>query len=557
MNLTVALTGALPAIIVVAAALTALASIFLLWLYRRAVIHAMRTQAGVVSAPVASTHVSSRALSGSPPALTIIDSTPKPDETSQGGVAYGQAMQSLKQAALAYATGGVVFALIMALAWVIAAGRGFSVVRFLLLLSYYSWPIVLVVSLLTPTGRSRIIPVYVAIVLAFVGIALIRNPDDLTVGQLVYLWFFANGPGTLLLLAFLSRRVRAVGPLVLAFMVVAVTGAVIIVSVVGDSEGILRGVAVIGSMLGLGATTIFILLYLIGFILFGVLGWWLLRWLGRRYQEKRMSDQSISLDALWLLFGVVQSFTLVFEGWAWIFTGLVAFVGYKLALRIGFTVSSRDRGDSAKARLLLLLRVFSLGQRSERLFDRISNVWLRSGSIGLIAGPDLVTSTVEPHEFLNFLGGRLSRQFVQGEADLEQRVSHMDTQPDPDGRHRVNEFFCRSDTWQMTMRRLVDRSDAVLMDLRSFSKSNQGCIYELRQLFNSIALNRGILVIDDSTDRTFLEMTVGDIWQNLEPSSPNIELSRPTVRCFSVKRQSPAEMKKLLHILFSARTVIA
>ena len=340
-------------------------------------------------------------------------------------------------------------------------------------------------------------------------------------------------------------------------MVVAVTGAVIIVSVVGDSEGILRGVAVIGSMLGLGATTIFILLYLIGFILFGVLGWWLLRWLGRRYQEKRMSDQSISLDALWLLFGVVQSFTLVFEGWAWIFTGLVAFVGYKLALRIGFTVPSRDRGDSAKARLLLLLRVFSLGQRSERLFDRISNVWLRSGSIGLIAGPDLVTSTVEPHEFLNFLGGRLSRQFVQGEADLEQRVSHMDTQPDPDGRHRVNEFFCRSDTWQMTMRRLVDRSDAVLMDLRSFSKSNQGCIYELRQLFNSIALNRVILVIDDSTDRTFLEMTVGDIWQNLEPSSPNIELSRPTVRCFSVKRQSPAEMKKLLHILFSARTVIA
>jgi len=121
----------------------------------------------------------------------------------------------------------------------------------------------------------------------------------------------------------------------------------------------------------------------------------------------------------------------------------------------------------------------------------------------------------------------------------------------------VNEFFCRSDTWQMTMRRLVDRSDAVLMDLRSFSKSNQGCIYELRQLFNSIALNRGILVIDDSTDRTFLEMTVGDIWQNLEPSSPNIELSRPTVRCFSVKRQSPAEMKKLLHILFSARTLIA
>lgn len=265
-----------------------------------------------------------------------------------------------------------------------------------------------------------------------------------------------------------------------------------------------------------------------------------------------MSDQSITLDALWFLFGVVQSFTLVFEGWAWIFTGLVAFVAYKLALGIGFKVLSGERGDSAKARLLLLLRVFSLGQRSERLFDIISNVWLRIGSISLIAGPDLVTTTVEPHEFLDFMSGRLSRQFVQDEKDLEQRLSNMDTRPDPDGRHRVSEFFCRADTWQMTMQRLAQGSDAVLMDLRSFSKSNQGCIYELRQLFNSIALNRVILVIDDSTDRTFLEMTVGDIWQNLELSSPNIAFSKPTVRCFSVKQQSLAEMKKLLHILFSA-----
>ena len=557
MNVKTALTGALPAIIIVSALLTAVVSMFLLWLYRRAVVRAMSAQAGVVVTPVASAPVSSRVVSGSLPVLTIIDSTPKLGEPPQGGTGYTQATQSLKQTVLVYATGGLVFALIMALAWVIAAGRGFSVVRFLLLLSYYSWPIILVVSLLTPTGRSRIIPVYVAIVLAFIGIALIRNPDDLTVGQLVYLWFFANGPGTVLLLAFLNRRVRAVGPLVLAFMVVAVTGAVIIVSAVGDSQGILRGIAEIGSMLGLGAPAIFVLLFIIGFVIFGVLGWWLLRWLGRRYQKKRMSDQSISLDALWLLFGVAQSFTLVFEGWAWIFTGLVALVAYKLALRIGFTALLRERGDSAKAKLLLLLRVFSLGQRSERLFDMISKVWLRIGSIGLIAGPDLVTSTVEPHEFLNFLGGRLSRQFIQGEADLEQRVSHMDTQPDPDGRYRVNEFFCRSDTWQMTMRRLVDRSDAVLMDLRSFSKNNQGCIYELQQLFNSIALNRVILVINDLTDRTFLEMTVGNIWQNLESSSPNIELSRPAVRCFSVKEQSQAEMKKLLHILFSTRTVIA
>jgi hypothetical protein len=68
-------------------------------------------------------------------------------------------------------------------------------------------------------------------------------------------------------------------------------------------------------------------LHLIGFALFGIVGFFLLRRIGRSYQQKRMSDQSITLDAMWLMFGVVQSITLVFEGWAWIFTGLAAFYG--------------------------------------------------------------------------------------------------------------------------------------------------------------------------------------------------------------------------------------
>jgi len=555
MNVTVAFTGALPMIIIVSVVLTALVSFFLLWLYRRAVVRTMSAQEGIAAAPAAPARTSFVARSVSPPTLTIIESTPNPDDISRGSVAYRQAMQSLKQAALVYAIGGWVYALILTSAWMITAGGGFIVVRFLLLLSYYSWPIVLVVSLLTPTGRSRIIPAYFAIVLAVAGIGLIRNPD-LTARQLVYLWFFANGPGTVLLLAFLHRRVRAVGPLVQAFMVAAVTGAVIIVSVVGNSQGMVRGIANIGSALGLGAITIFVLLHLIGFVMFGGLGWWLLRWLGRRYQEKRMSDQSISLDALWLLFGVLQSFTLVFEDWAWIFTGAVAFAAYKFTVWAAFAFLARQRGEGTAGRILLLLRVFSLGHRSQSLFDFLSKIWLRVGSICLIAGPDLVTATVEPHEFLDFVGGHLSRRFVQGEADLEQRVSLMDTRPDPDGRHRVNEFFCRANTWQMTMQRLAGQSNAVLMDLRSFSKTNQGCIYELQQLMNNIPLSGVVLVIDDSTNRPFLEMTVREIWQNLEPSSPNVELSRPTVRCFSVQHQSPAEMEGLLLMLFGAQTAV-
>jgi len=438
----------------------------------------------------------------------------------------------------------------------ITAGSGPNVTRFLLLLSCYSWPLVLALGLLDPAGRARHLVVYFTAVLVISSVALLRNVD-LTVGQLLYLWCFANGPASLLLLAFLNRRVRGVGPLVLAFMVTAVTGAVLVVNLVSGNEILLRLITDAGFGMGLTATTLFVLLHLVGFAFFGLLGWPLLRWLGHRYQNKKMSDQAIGLDAMWLLFGVLQSFTLVFENWLWIFTGPVAFVAYNLTVHFGFFFIARRRRPEGDGLTLLLLRVFALGQRSQRLFDAVANVWLRSGSIGLIAGPDLATATVEPHEFLDFLGGRLSRQFVQGETDLAQRLAHLDTRPDPDGRHRVNEFFCRADTWQMTMHRLAQQSDVVLMDLRSFSKTNRGCVYELRHLMNEVPLARVLLVIDESTDRDFLEMTVREIWQEMETTSPNARLSRARVRCFAVNGHGPREMDKLLRILFDATTARA
>jgi hypothetical protein len=201
--------------------------------------------------------------------------------------------------------------------------------------------------------------------------------------------------------------------------------------------------------------------------------------------------------------------------------------------------------------MLLLLRVFALGRRSERLFDVLAKRWLRAGSIGLIAGPDLVTTAVEPHEFLGFVGGRLARQFVQGEADLERRLSQLDTLPDPDGRYRVNEFFCHADTWQPTMRRLAGASAIVLMDLRSFSRTNQGCVYELGELLAAVPLDRVLFVVDASTDRSFLQQTLEELWERIPAASPNRSLVRPAARLFEVQGHSAAKARALLALLFA------
>ena len=154
--------------------------------------------------------------------------------------------------------------------------------------------------------------------------------------ELLFFWLFVNGPATLLLAAFLTRRIRAVGPLVLAFMIAGVTGALLTVTLVGSNDALLRAIVNVGGVFGLGARLLFALLHLLGFALFGLFGWWLLGWLGRAYRAKRMSDQSLTVDALWLSFAVLQSITLAFEGWAWIFTGLVAFGVYKVITLLGF-----------------------------------------------------------------------------------------------------------------------------------------------------------------------------------------------------------------------------
>src|SRR5690606_3352199 len=155
-------------------------------------------------------------------------------------------------------------------------------------------------------------------------------------GQLAFFWVYANAAPSVLLIAFLHPRVRAVGPLVLAFMVAAVTGSQVVLSAVGASDAALHAVVDAGATLGLGGTQLFFVLLGAGFLLFGLVGGWLLGRLGERYRRRRTSDQRLVLDAMWLMFGIVQSITLSFAGWAWLFTGLAAFAAERTIALAGY-----------------------------------------------------------------------------------------------------------------------------------------------------------------------------------------------------------------------------
>jgi hypothetical protein len=68
--------------------------------------------------------------------------------------------------------------------------------------------------------------------------------------------------------------------------------------------------------------------------------------------------------------------------------------------------------------------------------------------------------------------------------------------------------------------KLMGQSDLVAMDLRAFTSKKKGCIFELGTLINEVPLDHVELLIDKTTDETFLRRTLADFWRNINPQSP-------------------------------------
>jgi hypothetical protein len=550
--LTTTLTGQLPFILLLSVALAFPASWALVKLYRRAVVRSMSRSAGA-SVAAESLLASSGSL---PPTLeiSVVERASSIPAAPEAEALHLRALQAPWIAAAIYTGAGFCYATAMAVAFLASTKSGFLPLKFLMLVWTYSWPVVLTVNLVAASTRGAKLAttaVYFLVLAAIGAIAMASSPK-LDWFQIVRLWLITNLAPTVLLLAFLNRRVRAVGPLVLTFMIAAVFGSDLAISIAGSDDDRLRSIVNMGTAVGLNAIGMLVALIVLGFALLGLAGWLFLRRIGARYERKKLSDQSITLDAIWLLFGVSQSIGLVFEGPVWILCGPLAFVVFKAAAALGFSLLGRRASERRTSARLLLLRVFSLGKRSERLFDALERHWRHIGSIRLIAGPDLATASVEPHEFLDFVSGKLARRFIDGPQTLALRISQMDDQPDQDRRFRVNDFFCYEDTWKMVLTRLVTESDAVLMDLRGFSPQNAGCVFEIDELINVVPLEAVVFVIDDSSDEPFLLDTMRQSWMRMRPASPNRLSSSGRVRLFRFGGLRTRELKWLLRALCAA-----
>jgi hypothetical protein len=245
----------------------------------------------------------------------------------------------------------------------------------------------------------------------------------------------------------------------------------------------------------------------------GWLAWTRLHQVARGYQRKRFSDAQLLSRTWWLMLVVNVGLQLVTgvqaqQPWLAVAAGATALFAFPpvngmLLARI------RPVAGHPPARNLLLLRAFGHTWRTERLFDRIGARWRLFGPVTVIAAPDVVARTIDPGDYLRWLTGRADEIFVTSRADLDAKLVTLDVTPDPDGRYRVNAFCCRDNTWQATVVELMERADAVVMDVRGVTRERRGCEFELRQLAQRLPPQRLVLVTDATTERTVLEAAFG------------------------------------------------
>ena len=394
--------GALAFHLLVAGGLTLVLGAVLVRLYRRAVDRAMRVPGQPAPDPP-------RMRAAAPPPLEFqIADASAPDGA---GTLSRAARRRFAWAAAVYAGAGLAHAAVATVLLFLFAGLDFYPWRTAVVFWALAWPVVLVLNLASgPDRRWQLATVggyFMVLALLSLGVAasgvqpmVIGGLSLPAVAQPLMLWLIKAAPG-IFLLVFLNRRIRSIGPLLLVMMLVAALGAHAGFLAMHLS-GVQRLLVEVALATGIGIATLFAAIQLAGFALFMVPGWAVAAWLRRRYRAKRISDQMITFDAVWLLMTLVECSALATEqggfGWA----GLLAFAAYRLVVGLGLRPLHRAALSEPPARLLLL-RVFGAQRQSERLFDLLGARWRYRGSLQLIAGTDLATTTIEPHEFLDFL----------------------------------------------------------------------------------------------------------------------------------------------------------
>jgi hypothetical protein len=482
-------------LLIVASVLTLAASAVLLRRYRRAVVRLMTVRGADPGLVVAG---QPPWLGAPPPTGRPLEAASPPSGTAPAGHDAARSLRERRLLHIVITIGAAVFVgTTYALLYLVWNDLEILPWRYTLLALVFSWPAAPGVWVASDGDVAW--TAWTAAVLFLAPLLILvangTNPVTALVG-----WLSFNGLGTVVVAAFFTRAFRAVGVCLLGVVLAGLVGSrAIMIGLTSD--------AVVGQLLDAtapagdrSANLVFWGTMGTGFAVAGAFSWGGFAWLARRYARQSFSDHMLLLGSLCLVF-CLDYVTTVGAG-----EPVPLAIGASLFVALTVLVTLAFRGlvpDVAPVRLLVL-RVFGDARGTARLLDAVGARWRHLGPVAMIGGPDLATSNVEPDEFLTFMGGRLRRLFIATGRDIVERLRTAPPDPDPDGRFRLEEWYCFDTTWRASVEALLTRSDVVLMDLRGFTPQRQGAWHELGLLARTGAFTRTVLVVDATTDAVLL-----------------------------------------------------
>jgi hypothetical protein len=180
------------------------------------------------------------------------------------------------------------------------------------------------------------------------------------------------------------------------------------------------------------------------------------------------------------------------------------------------------------------LRLFENRPRT-RTF--VEGAWREFGRVYFLRSAGSVT----PKEFKQLeRTGDVRSMFITSRPQLVAELERPDRPPLPKGRHafqdvgpatvRVRDRYgcypmtsllCHGSFWKEAVDVLLERVDLVALDLSGLRERNQATRYELQRVIDRVPVERLVLLIDEQSNRKWLEVQIRDVWTRMAAGSPN------------------------------------
>ncbi|MAW94517.1 MULTISPECIES: hypothetical protein [unclassified Leeuwenhoekiella] len=146
---------------------------------------------------------------------------------------------------------------------------------------------------------------------------------------------------------------------------------------------------------------------------------------------------------------------------------------------------------------------------------------------------------------------QVSKSFIKNQEHLDARLEKLKRVPRSfDHTYKSMPTMCYDNTWKLAVATYTQLADAVLMDLRGFSEERKGCAYEVDFLFDNVAVEKVVFLIQPDTVDIVTRL-IEERWEYLKVKSPNLKTKDPVITVYIANRENSRDIQAILDLVLS------